>query len=100
MRVPKKLRFLGRTYAVKHDDAYTEEHNAYGLVNFGMGTIFLKPRKSGVSEVEEADTLMHESFHIINHHYQLNLTEDQIHFLTLGFLAMIRDNKLDFLGDE
>ena len=100
MKIPKRVRFVGRVYDVKHDVACAEEHNAYGMVNFHTGLITLTPRKAGVSEMEETDTLMHELLHIINHHYKIELTEDQIHFITLGLLGVIRENKLDFLGDE
>lgn len=58
----------------------------------------LRPRCESHTEPQQSTTFLHESIHAIDMMLHIGLDEDQTHLLSVGFLAFIRDNKLDFLN--
>lgn len=48
--------------------------------------------KSGQQKLLEADTILHESLHVLDEIFQLSLTERHVYCLTGGIIALLRDN--------
>lgn len=69
-----------------------------GGVEHASCTIFIK---SGQQKLLEADTLVHETFHVFDEIFQLNLSERQVYCLACATMAMLRDNPqlLSYLKD-
>ena len=86
MNIPSSLRIVGREY----DVVKVEEHGEQvGGVDFETCTIVVK---DGQQRLLEADTLLHESLHIIDDIFQLELSERQVYCITSGLIALLRDN--------
>ena len=85
MNIPSSLNIVGREY----DVVKIEECDDVGGVNFETCTIVVK---DGQQQLLEADTLLHESLHIIDEIFQLELTERQVYCITSGLIALLRDN--------
>lgn len=86
MTIPSSLNIVGREYDVVKVDEYDEK---VGGVDFENTTIVIK---DGQQRLLEADTLLHESLHIIDEIFQLELTERQVYCITSGIIALLRDN--------
>jgi|TARA_B110000285_G_C14853645_1_gene481136 hypothetical protein len=76
---------LGRQYDVVVVDALSST----GLCDYEAATISIK---SGQVKHREADTLLHECVHAIDECMQTNLTERQVYCITVGILALIKNN--------
>lgn len=85
MNIPSSLKIVGREYNV----VKVEEYDDVGGVNFETCTIVVK---DGQQQLLEADTLLHESLHIIDEIFQLELSERQVYCITSGIIALLRDN--------
>lgn len=83
--IPSSLKIVGREYSV----VKVEECNDVGGVDFETSTIVVK---DGQQRLLEADTLLHESLHIIDEIFQLELSERQVYCITSGLIALLRDN--------
>ena len=77
---------MGRQYDVIVKDDMVET----GVCDYECATIFIK---SGQVLDREVDTLLHECVHAIDECMQTNLTERQVYCITVGVLALIKDNK-------
>lgn len=86
MIIPSSLKIVGREYSVEKIEEYDEQ---VGGVDFDKCTIVIK---DGQQRLLEADTLLHESLHIIDDIFQLELTERQVYCITSGLIAILRDN--------
>lgn len=86
MTIPSLLNIVGREYNVVKVEEYNEQ---VGGVDFETSTIVVK---DGQQQLLEADTLLHESLHVIDEIFQLELTERQVYCITSGFIALLRDN--------
>jgi hypothetical protein len=95
MNIPSSLKIIGREYDVVKLDYDNEQ---VGGVDFGTCTIGIK---SGQQKLLEADTLLHESLHIIDEIFQLELTERQVYCVVSGIMALLRDNEtlLPYIND-
>ena len=95
MNIPSSLRIVGREYDVVKLDYDNEQ---VGGVDFGTCAIGIK---SGQQKLLEADTLLHESLHIIDEIFQLELTERQVYCVVSGIMALFRDNEtlLPYIND-
>jgi len=86
MTIPSLLKIVGREYNV----VKVEEYNGQvGGVDFETSTIGVK---DGQQKLLEADTLLHESLHVIDEIFQLELSERQVYCITSGLIALLRDN--------
>lgn len=85
MTIPSSLKIVGREYEV----VKVEECDDVGGVDFENSAIVIK---DGQQKLLEADTLLHESLHIIDEIFQLELTERQVYCITSGIIALLRDN--------
>ena len=83
--IPSSLKIVGREY----DVVKVEEYDDVGGVNFETSTIVVKDKQQ---RLLEADTLLHESLHIIDEIFQLELSERQVYCITSGIIALLRDN--------
>lgn len=86
MMIPSSLKIVGREYGVVKVEEYDEK---VGGVDFENSTIVVK---DGQQRLLEVDTLLHESLHIIDDIFQLELTERQVYCITSGLIALLRDN--------
>lgn len=86
MTIPSLLKVVGREYNVVKIEEYDEK---VGGVDFENSTIVIK---DGQQRLLEADTLIHESLHIIDDIFQLELSERQVYCITSGIIALLRDN--------
>jgi hypothetical protein len=84
--IPSSLKIVGREYDVVKVEEYGEQ---VGGVDFETNTIVVK---DGQQQLLEADTLLHESLHIIDEIFQLELSERQVYCITSGIIALLRDN--------
>ena len=84
---PTSLRIVGREFEVKMLDEYEGQ---VGGVDFPSCTINIK---SGQQKLLEADTILHESLHVLDEIFQLSLTERHVYCLTGGIIALLRDNQ-------
>jgi hypothetical protein len=94
MNIPSSLRIIGREY----DVVKLDYENQVGGVDFDTCTIGIK---SGQQKLLEADTLLHESVHVIDEIFQLELTERQVYCVVGGIMALLRDNPslLPYIND-
>lgn len=82
------LRILGKTYkiSVMPDHTPDEEFGAcsyaYQLIEYN-GKLALDERK---------DTIIHEMVHCLDHALQTKMSEEQVHAISSGFYAIIKDN--------
>lgn len=83
---PTSLRIIGREFEVKMLDEYEGQ---VGGVDHPTCTINIK---SGQQKLLEADTILHESLHVLDEIFQLSLTERHVYCLTGGIIALLRDN--------
>lgn len=86
MIIPSSLKIVGREYEIVKVEEYEEQ---VGGVDFENSTIVIK---DGQQRLLEADTLLHESLHIIDEIFQLELSERQVYCITSGLIALLRDN--------
>lgn len=86
MTIPSLLKIVGREYEVVKVEEYDEK---VGGVDFENSTIVIK---DGQQRLLEADTLLHESLHIIDEVFQLELSERHVYCITSGLIALLRDN--------
>jgi hypothetical protein len=80
------LSILGRQYDVIIKDEMVET----GLCDYEGATISIK---SGQVLHREVDTLLHECIHAIDECMQTHLTERQVYCITVGVLALLKDNE-------
>jgi hypothetical protein len=95
MNIPSSLKIVGREYDVVKLDY---DNDQVGGVDFDSCTIGIK---SGQQKLLEADTLLHESLHIIDEIFQLDLSERQVYCIIGGMMALLRDNEtlLPYIND-
>jgi hypothetical protein len=93
--IPSSLKIVGREYNVVKVEEYDEQ---VGGVDFETSTIVVK---DGQQQLLEADTLLHESLHIIDEIFQLELSERQVYCITSGIIALLRDNSalMSYIND-
>jgi hypothetical protein len=94
------VRILGRDFKVIRDTNATEALTAWGFCDRLTDEIVLRKRGSEYTEGQEKSTFLHESIHVIDDLLKLGLNEEQVSLLSVGVLALIVDNKLDFLSCE
>jgi len=94
--IPSSLKIVGREYDVVKVEEYGEQ---VGGVDFETNTIVVK---DGQQQLLEADTLLHESLHIIDEIFQLELSERQVYCITSGIIALLRDNSalMTYINDD
>ena len=94
MNIPSSLKIVGREY----DVVKLDYDNQDGGVDFDTCTIGIR---AGQQRLLEADALLHESLHVIDEIFQLELTERQVYCVVGGIMALLRDNPslLPYIND-
>ena len=110
MNIPRKIKILGHPVKVKcFDDIliHPDGDPCWGLTHKMSDkiSICISFTEQGgehiiISEASIADTFLHEIIHHIDSKLDLDLKENQVAALACGLLSVIRDNNLDFRGDN
>ena len=85
--LPTSLSIVGREVPVK---VVNELPNQLGEYSYEEYSIKIK---SGQHPLAEMDTLLHECIHAIDDCFQLKMSERQVYCLSVGVLALLRDNR-------
>jgi hypothetical protein len=96
LKVPRKLRIIGREFTIAREHESLFRENCYGTIEWDECKIRLREKKPYFMEFQEAQTLMHEIVHGIDFSFGIGLDEAQTTRLSTGLMAVIRDNQLDF----
>ena len=84
MTLPAALRVIGKTYTVT------------GTTEGDYGETFSDDCRIEVRttqhHLQQADTLLHEAMHALDHEMHCGMTEPQIRRMATGLLALLRDN--------
>lgn len=84
------VRLLGKVVTVKEVECIPNApQGAVGLNNCNSLEILLLEKQA--ADVKK-DTLLHEIIHMIDYEYQLNMKERQVHCMSSGLYAMLKDN--------
>ena len=79
------LRIIGKVYVVESKDGEGD----YGETFSDQCRIEVR---STQCHQQQADTLLHEAFHAVDHELHCGLTEPQVRRMSTGILALLRDN--------
>lgn len=95
MARPIKVRVFGRNYCVEYlPTTSMTDHTLLGLCDNIEQTISVK---EGLTNIEEADTILHEVMHAIFFTMKIDLDEDieekVISALSTGLIGVLQDNK-------
>lgn len=85
---PSELSIIGRRVNVIMTDELP--NGQLGECDAENSTIKLKP---GTPLPVEADTLLHECVHCLDERFQLKLSERQVYCITVGIIALLKDNE-------
>ena len=88
---PSELSIIGRRVNVIMTDELP--NGQLGECDAENSTIKLKP---GTPLPVEADTLLHVCVHCLDERFQLKLSERQVYCITVGIIALLKDNE-DFM---
>ena len=89
MNQPKTVKVLGKTYRILFVDLVDDDGSS-GSHSFASLEVRLD--KNLHAEVQ-AETLLHELIHAVEEHMDLELTEKQVHGLSVGLFQVLRDNR-------
>lgn len=87
--IPKKLRILGRNFAVKIDSTMQSDEGSIGHVSYNHQDIRLGAR-AGLPVRES--TLLHEVLHVVDVAMELGLSHSQISGVATGLYQVFADN--------
>ena len=95
MRIPKEIIISGHTVKIEHvRDLKLNGEDCWGIYDDDKHVIYLK---TGMDKTRKMEVLLHECLHAIEHIEGLKSNEKTIDILGRGLLALIRNNKLNFL---
>lgn len=83
--IPLYLAVIGKRYAIEQKDGEGD----YGETFADQCRIELRITQC---HQQQADTLLHEAMHAVDHELHCGLTEPQIRRMATGLLALLRDN--------
>jgi hypothetical protein len=86
--LPETVRILGKTWTVRVQSSEGLSMSVTGQVDYLEQRITLLEQHP--EQVQ--DTLLHECIHALDHTLLIQLTEGQVHALTGGLMALLRDN--------
>jgi hypothetical protein len=92
MKIPRKVKIAGQTYAVKSDRA-VGDFGYLGRISFQ--TLEIQIDGSVVTERQE-QTFLHEILEAINKEYDVDLTHHQIEQLEGALYQVVKDNPTIF----
>jgi hypothetical protein len=85
---PETVRIFGRNYRFTYP-TLEGGMSSLGLTHYEEALINIR---EGQLPLEEADTVLHELLHVIDHTAELELTEKQVTVLAHGIMGMFQDN--------
>jgi hypothetical protein len=96
MKIPKVLSICGHDIKVviKPGELKVDGSPVWGWYDDKNHTICLN---KGMAKTRQMEVLLHEAIHAVSSIHCLALTEKQVKLLGIEILALIRNNKLDFL---
>jgi len=103
MKIPRTVKIGPHRFTIyQHESLSDGEVELMGNTNSNICKIRLRTKHDGqlIPESNRTETLLHEILHGANHIYEMDMTEQQISCLAPALLAVIRDNKLNFLDKE
>ncbi len=86
---PESVRIAGRVFRIHFVELPGGLSDKEGLVKYNEQEIFLDIQQNRVSIT---DTLLHECIHVIDHFWQLELVEKQVHLLANALMQVFLDN--------
>lgn len=96
MRISKELTICGHKVNVKYKKNIVEEgSDCWGTWDNHKHEITLR---LGMNSSQRAEVVLHEIIHAISDIHLLNLSEKAVKNLGIELLAVIRNNRLNFLG--
>lgn len=84
--IPATLAVIGKRYKVEQKT----EDGDYG--ECFSDDCRIEIRVTGQCHQQQADTLLHEAMHAVDHELHCGMTEPQIRRMATGLLALLRDN--------
>lgn len=95
MRIPSQISLCGHTVKVKFKKSIiVNGQECWGCYDDSTSTIYLKMKMDRTRKME---IFLHEAIHAIEHIHVLQLSEKSVKILGLEILALIRNNKINFL---
>jgi len=85
--LPTSLSIVGREVPVKVVDELPSQLGEYSYEDYSIKI------KSGQHPLAAVDTLLHECIHAIDDCFQLKMSERQVYCVTVGVIALLRDNR-------
>ena len=79
------LKIIGKTYAIE----VKEGEGDYGECFSDQCRIEIRATQC---QQQQADTLLHEAFHAVDHELHCSMSEAQVRRMSTGMLALLRDN--------
>lgn len=100
MKIPAAIELIGHRIIVAHQETVTlNEKEVAGLAVFDTDMILIAQKTNGftLSEDSIAEAFAHEILHHIANAFDVHLTEHETLCIARGFVAVIRNNELNFL---
>lgn len=99
MKIPKKVRIGGIDYVVQYEERLISDDGKAlaGQIDYSEDIIRLEPKVQSTQGM--CQTLLHEIMHGIEHHFKMDLTEDEIDNLASGMYMVVQDNPDMFRAD-
>jgi hypothetical protein len=91
MKLPKKVKILGKTYTVEcfDFDSKVQANNLNGNISYNKQIIQID---STLHKDQQNDVLLHEAIHAIDNELCLKLDEQTIRLLGVGLYQFLNDN--------
>lgn len=95
MRIPKTLNICGHDYKIVWKDGLFEGNTeCWGVCDSEKNIIYLR---KGMNNSQQQEILLHECIHAIQAINNQRASEQSVKVLALALLALIKNNKLNFL---
>ena len=96
MKLPKQLIIAGHKIPIRYRKRIVENGvKCWGLYDPNRQIIYLA---YGMPDTQKMEIVLHEIIHAIEHIHVLPTSEKTVKTLGIEILAVIRNNKLNFLG--
>ena len=101
MKIPKKIKLIGRTIKIKFLDNLTQDRDLYGEAQFGVNKILLQKRVKGnkLDDSQIGTTFLHELLHWVFYvmgESELRQNEKLIDAMSEILYQVFAKNNIDF----
>jgi len=100
MKLPASIELIGHPIIISQQETVKlEDKEVAGLAVFDTDMILIAQTTNGfqLSEASIAEAFAHEIVHHIANAFDIHLTEHEVLCVARGFVAVIRNNELNFL---